>query len=671
MVHRLHPGRVGRWILAVLGLLIVVLALCEALGWRFLRDPITQRLSDAMRREVNCGPTFRLHLLGSLRLHCSELRLGSPQGAPFLLDDNNQPRPFARAADLHLAVPWSTLFALRRGDMQALAITSLQVQQLEANLARDKPGHANWQFGNPDQPKKDKDEDTAFVLPRFGELWVREGRVRVEDAVAAVSVDGTLATREGNTTTGAGLEAQAQGRWRNQPMRAQLQAGGVLPLVAGASAPPVPVTLKLQAGDTRIELDGRVADLLQMHALDARFAVDSSSLGTVGEPFGLTLPATGPFQMQGRIAKQDMKWHADVQSFRVGSSRLRGAFDFDAGVKPPRLAGTLAGERLALADLAPAVGAEGQAPAPTARAQRTRVLPQREFDLPKLGAMQADVKLDLAQATLGTSALEDFKPLQGRVLLKDSALTVQDLLARTAGGELRGSLGLDARPAQPLWQAQLRWSGVQLERFVKPRNPAAARPGDAPAPGYVSGVLSGQAQLRGAGRSTAAMLGSLDGAVDLWIRNGALSHLVIEALGLDLAQALGVVVKGDRRLPLNCAVVRMQAKDGLVQPQVAVFDTADTTFVASGQVSLAQERMSLVITPRPKDFSPLTLRSPVTIDGTFAQPDWHLDKTRIGLKLGAAAALAALNPLAAILPLMDPGEKDQGGCQRALQQFGR
>jgi uncharacterized protein involved in outer membrane biogenesis len=300
------------------------------------------------------------------------------------------------------------------------------------------------------------------------------------------------------------------------------------------------------------------------------------------------------------------------------------------------------------------------------------VLPQKEFDLPKLGLMQADVRLDLADAYLGTGALENFRPLQGRVLLKDRVLTLQDLVARTAGGELRGQIGLDARPKQPLWQAGLRWSGVQLERFVKPRNPTAAthREG-APAPGFISGVLGGQAQLRGTGRSTAAMLASLDGQTDLWIRHGALSHLVIEVLGLDLAQALGVAIAGDQRLPLHCAVARLQVHDGLIRPEVAVFDTSDTTFIASGEVSLAQESLNLVVSARPKDFSPLSLRSPVHIEGSFAQPGWRLEKGRLGLKLGAAAALAVINPLAAILPLMDPGEKDKSGCQQTLQKFSR
>lgn len=678
MATAFRIGRAGRWLLGALAFIVLALALCEALGWRFLRDPLQSRLSTALQREVRCGPTFRLHLLGSVRLACSEVFLGSPEGQPVLLDEQKNPRPLLRATDARVAVPYASLMALRRGEgIEAVDITALTVQELEANLAQAEDGRANFKFGPNKPPKPEAEEKEPIPLPRFGELQVRQGRLRLEDALHDIRVDGQLSTEEGSAGgANAGLRAQATGSWQGKPLQARLEAGGVLPLVGGANAQPVPIKLQVEAAQTLVDLDGRVADLMSLRALEADFRVKGASLAGAGGFLSLTLPTTGPFDMRGKVSKKEALWHATVASFTVGSSRLRGNFDFDTGVKPPRLAGTLAGERLALSDLAPAVGGAAQgadASDKPAGKPAGRVLPDKEFDLPTLAAMQADVRVDLANADLGTGALENFRPLQGRILLQDRVLTLQDLVARTAGGEMRGAVALDSRPKQPLWKADLRWSDVQLERFVKPRNPTAAehRGGEQPAPGYISGILGGQARLQGVGRSTADMLGSLDGGLDLWIRNGTLSHLVIEALGLDVAQALGVVLSGDKRLPLNCALVRVQVKDGLVRPQAAVFDTSDTTIVADGEVSLAQERLALTLAARPKDFSPLSLRSPVHVEGTFAEPNVRLEKGRLALKLGAAAALAMVNPLAAVLPLMDLGEKDKAGCQQALQKLQR
>ena len=73
------------------------------------------------------------------------------------------------------------------------------------------------------------------------------------------------------------------------------------------------------------------------------------------------------------------------------------------------------------------------------------------------------------------------------------------------------SVGLDSRPAVPKWDADLRWAGIRLERFVKARDVAdrAGKKGERPQQGYISGGLGGSAKLHGAGKSTAALLASL------------------------------------------------------------------------------------------------------------------------------------------------------------------
>ncbi|MGE3863542.1 MAG: hypothetical protein AB7F71_17140 [Burkholderiaceae bacterium] len=352
----------------------------------------------------------------------------------------------------------------------------------------------------------------------------------------------------------------------------------------------------------------------------------------------------------------------------------------------------------------------------------SRILPQREFDIPSLKAMDATVKIALRELDLSTDALEPFRPLEGSLTLQEGELKIESLNAGAAGGRVSGALALDSRPAAPVFRADLKWAGVDLDRWLTPRNPnlkaeseeesgqasgqasgaskgpsaearekapqrppqkaprtapnaskgkqgAAAKAGASRgAAGYLSGSLGGELKLTGTGRSTAAILASLDGSAAAWIRNGAVSHLAVEALGLDLAQGLGLLIVGDEPLPLNCAAARFVAKRGELQNEVGVFDTRDSTIFTSGSLSLADERLALVLTARPKDFSPLTLRAPLRVEGSFANPDVRLDGKTIGLKVLAAAALAAVNPLAALIPLMDLGDAEQRNCREALAE---
>jgi uncharacterized protein involved in outer membrane biogenesis len=182
-----------------------------------------------------------------------------------------------------------------------------------------------------------------------------------------------------------------------------------------------------------------------------------------------------------------------------------------------------------------------------------------------------------------------------------------------------------------------------------------SKPGPA-APAYLTGELIARLKAGGSGRSTAEILASLDGQAQLRLRNGTVSHLAVEAVGLDAAQALGVVVRGDRALPMNCAVVALQLHKGVLTSQRAVVDTSDSTLNGAGHIDLNDETLALRLTVKPKDFSLFSLRSPVTITGTLAQPVVGVEGQALAGRALAAAALAVVAPPAALLAFLDFGD---------------
>jgi uncharacterized protein involved in outer membrane biogenesis len=140
------------------------------------------------------------------------------------------------------------------------------------------------------------------------------------------------------------------------------------------------------------------------------------------------------------------------------------------------------------------------------------------------------------------------------------------------------------------------------------------------------------------------------------VRDGTLSHLATEVMGLDVAQALGLVLTGDRSLPLNCARLSLVAQNGVVQPRPAVLDNADSTIWITGQVNLRDESLDLRAIIRPKDWSPLSLRTPITVTGTLGDPNVGIETAGlVGRVLGAIALGALAGPAAALLPLIEQG----------------
>jgi AsmA family protein len=707
--------KAGYGLLGVFVVLVLALCICEALEWPFLRGPMQTRLSQILDRPVAFGDKFGVRLFGSVRAHTDSMTIGpAPANGPTLVDDAGKARDFMHATNVKLALSYRTLYDRWKGTSEPLAVKLLDVDGLELNLKRNADGHANWQFGAA-QPAT---AASSPQLPTFERLNVRNGEVRVVDEPLQITAEAHVVTREGTAeaaviaasgpstpqvrvaTVGAtslagsapiaasggtatparqaiafdadtpGLQVEGKGTYRKAPLLIQLRSTGLLPLAASdTAAVAVPLWLDVHADKTRIRVDGTATDLLHFGGMDATFVASGPSLAAVGDALGITLPTTPKFATHGRLQKHGAVWDAGVAAMDIGSSRLDGKFRFDTGPAVPVLTGTLGGSRLALADLGPAFGAAPpEAPASASNAKPGKVIPDRTFDIPSLKAMNADVGVQLAVLDLGTTMLEPFKPLHGRITLQDGVLNLTDLLARTSAGELQGAIGLDSRPANPKWNADIRWSGIQLERFLKTRDIAVRKDanGDKPDVGYISGALGGNAQLKGEGNSSAKLLASLDGTARMWVRDGTVSHILVEAAGIDVAQALGVFVKGDDKLPMQCALAKFDLANGKVMPEVFVIDTKDTTMLIDGDLSLATESLDLRMTAHPHDFSPLALRTPVKVTGTFENPHIRPEAGPLVKRGAAAAVLSLASPVAALLALVDFKQKERDVCTAAV-----
>jgi len=667
----------------IVGGLIAVIALGtlwgELSGWPLLRQPIENAATRGVGVPVQMQGRVRTHLLWRPRLEVEHLRIASDErfGAPHLLD----------ARGIALAWHWGDLWRWQRGDR--LLLQRLQADQLDAHLMRIAGGDANWQLGHPEEKSRTEEtSDPLGGLPRFGSLVVGQGQIAWKDAVQDVDLAIGVKGSEGEAVIGAasGYEATFKGRYRALPMDLQVRAGSTLPLLQDPEAAPdaqwVPVRVAGTVASAKLLFDGQAAALLGTPRLDGALSFQGRSLAEVGQPLGITLPQTPPFDLRGRLSQDGGVWRLQASRATVGSSRLAGDLRFHQLTSPRRLTGELTGPKLALADLGPAIGGEGgTAKVPAQQQAQGRVLPQRRFDLPSLKVMDADVKVAIDELDFGSEAMAPLKGLKTRIHLDAGVLRLEDLQASVSGGQFKGRTQLDANAQPAKWQARLDVAGVDIAgwmqglrkdsappapsanatKALKKEREQARQGGEQAVRSYVTGVLSAKLDVRGAGNSTADILGSLDGPVDLTLRDGTISHLATEAMGLDLAQALGVLIRGDHPLPLNCARFDLQARNGVLEPRLAVIDNRDTTVRIDGNVNLQDESLALRLVARPKDWSPLSLRTPITVSGTLGKPDVGIEGRRLaGRVIGALALGAAAGPAAAVIPLIEPGDKNAG-----------
>jgi uncharacterized protein involved in outer membrane biogenesis len=650
-------------VLLVLG--VGAVALAEHRGWPMLRAPLERSLTDAAGVPVRLGGNFRLDLVTGSRIAVQELYVGAADGVevPHLVN----------ARDVAIDWRWADLWHWWRGTAP-LTFTGLSAAMLDAHLVRLADGRASWRLGA--RRPAERAEDGGQGIPRVHSLALQRGLLQWRDARMNTELD--VAVAGGDSAAGgdaAGYRAQIKGRYRDLPLDLEVHSGGVLPLLAATAesgeTPPLKVRVQGLAGAARVAFDGSAAALLQARRLDGNIRISGPSLAQVAGPFGLTLPQTPAFSLSGRLLHDGAsRWSLTGTQARIGSSAFGGDFELDRNAQPPHLKAQVRGSRLALRDLGPAVGVGA-----AAAAAKKRVLPERPFELTALRAMDADANLAFDELDFDSEALGAFRQVRAQLRLDKGVLQLTPFSAQVAGGQVRGTSRLDGTQVPARWVAKLDLQHIDIAGWVRgvrkgdaappPKDAAklakerrqARQQGDAPR-SYITGVLDVDIDAQGTGVSTASILGSLDGTARVRLRDGTLSHLVTEGAGLDIAQALGVAMSGDEALPLRCGLLDLKMKDGRVDVSRGVLDNRDSTILIGGRLSLRDESLELVARARPKDATFASLRSPVTVTGPFNAPRVGIQAPKVaGRVIGAVVLGAVVAPVAALLPLIDLGDR--------------
>ncbi|SNR99000.1 AsmA protein/hypothetical protein [Methylobacillus rhizosphaerae] len=666
LIHGLlRFGKTMLWLFVGLSIAFIT---CEVLGWKFLREPAQTLLSKQLQREVILDAPFQLHLWAGIQLDLGHLYISAPESfkAPHLVDANN----------ISIKLRYSDLWRYKQ--QGALHIREIRVDDIDAQLIRHADGSATWQF-----PKEEDDDAASQPLPVIETLVVKNGSSTIKDAISNTSLKAKFKTDEGSLQDELRSEVSINGHFQDKPLKAFLETPGFLPIATqDQDAEPIKSKGWLEYAKLRVDFNGKVSDLFGRQDIAGDVVVTGPSLAVLGDLTGSVFPTTAPFRLSTTINKHSDIWEVNVDSAKIGKSSLNAILKYDprrqdGGI--PILSGQLGGSRFYLADLAPAFGAL-QADGSPVQPAKGRVIPDRPLDLPSLNFMDADISIKLDYMDLGNAFALPVSPFKAHLNLTQGKLGIDDIFANTADGSLNGSFSVDAHEDKdsdqhqylPQWQIKLGWKNIDLAKWLqvsKDRQEAAKKQGKQ-APPYITGTLNGRTDLTGKGNSTAGLLSSLNGKTTLFIEHGEVSRLIMELLGLDIAQSISAWLGGDHSQRLQCAVMDLKASNGLIQPEVALIDTPVTLVLINGSVDLGQEKLDLLLAAKPKNFSPLTLRSPIKLQGTFADPKVRPETVPIAARLLGSVALAFVNPLAAILPYLDTGSSSQAyNCSQSLSTY--
>ena len=613
------------------GLLLVVagfLVWLATYDWNNARDWIAKRVHERTGRELVIG--------GNLVVQPFHLdpRISAEQ-VTFANAEWGEDEPMFSAGRLALRVSLPHLL------VGETVITQIELEDGSALLERDEQGQRNWILKPPGETHKGRS-------PQIRRLMIRDSVVRVKDAASETDVEVQIASQPGEEKWG--MKIAASGQVRGVDLDMSGDSGGLLTLMDEVK--PYPIRLKGTLGESKMSAEGTLTGLATVQDVDVDMTLQGSNMAPLGDVLKLSLPHTKPYMLTGRLERRGPEFRFIRTRGTVGSSDLGGDFVVRTDGAKPSLTANLTSKNLDIADLG---GLFGTRPGKNEQTHAPgKVLPSEPINLERLNRANAKMRLVATHFQQGDKFPLD--NLDMTLDLQDGVLSLDPVLFGVADGSVKTRVKVDARQKAVKTDLDTSFTKLHLNRLV---------PGTEKIDSSF-GAVDGRLKLAGTGSSPAAMLGTSNGRLDMHSNGGQMSKLMLKFASADIANIVRLWIGGDEQAQLRCAVMSFSVKGGVAESNVLVVDTDSTLIGGAGKINLKDESLDLALVPVSKEASPLSLQGPITVRGTFAKPAFGLDKPTLVRKIGSAILLGIINPLAAIVPVIQTGSDKDAPCNELV-----
>ena len=626
-----------RWLKWIVGSLfasvVLVVLFIAVFGWNWLRAPIERMTLEKTGRVLVIGGDIEIDLAWPQpRIRSGAVNFANP--------------PWATERQMVSAVAAAVTIDLPQLLQRNLVFPEVRLQRPVIFLEKSRDGRKNWLLD-----RKQQDESARIRIDR---LRLDQGKLGYDDVAVKTRIRAELSTAD--TQPGkAELAFTAQGLYKNLVLTARGNGGPVLGLRDETT--PYPIKVDLTVGRTVVKAEGNITSLLKFTAMDMQVDLRGDNMAQLCPLLGIVFPDTRAYVTHGHVVHSKQQWRYEKFSGRIGASDIAGTFQVDTGGKRRVMQGDLVSNLFDFADLGPLIGLQtGKVQtAQKASTARVHVLPDLPFKTERWDSIDAEVTLH-ARTFRHAKALP-LDNLATHLSLRDSVLTLDPLDFGLADGHLKAMISLDGRRDPIQAHARIKARKIQISKLFPTiklnRNSI----------GQINGVL----ELKGQGDSVRSMLATADGKVGLVVARGEVSQLMLEKAGIHLWEILRLNVTGDKLVKLRCGVADFDVKQGVMQANALVFDTEVTTLFGTGSIDLGQEKLDLTLRQKTKNTSPLALRSPIHIRGSFARPEVNVDKAKMTARALGAIALGMLNPVLALIPLIDTGPGSDSDCAQLVR----
>ena len=419
----------------------------------------------------------------------------------------------------------------------------------------------------------------------------------------------------------------------------------------------LPVRLNLQTADVQLKAEGVIERPIENKEFELQYDLSGKDIEGLDPLFDFVVPLRGAFRARGLITARGNRL-TYKEDMRIGKSDLKADITVLRDPPRPKIMGRISASQIHLDDIdlfdADKTTAETR--------DETRVIPDYTIPVAVLLAVDLDLDIEIDRIEAGLGDLGDFGELAAKVNLKDGRFKSTSRVSGFTGARISSRFELNAAADPPTSKIHLTAEDLDYGLLFKQMGVTD----------IAEGRINLYVNLSGPGATRRKFLENADGRISLVGGTGKLATRMLELWAADLVTTmLSPKWQRDAVTDVNCIVTHIELKDGLAEIEDTLLDTRRITVAGSGTLDLETEAIHVLVAPRPKRASLVSLANPVRIEGTLSAPEVSVTRLPRGRRVaGAGAGLFAglINPAFLIFAFSDTGTGEANPCDAAIKR---
>ncbi len=490
----------------------------------------------------------------------------------------------------------------------------------------------------------------ALVKQAAITLQIRPANLSYTGQIADKALDVTFNSAELTARRDDPLTAVFEGKLNGAAFKADVSTANLMDIQKADT--PLPVRVTLQTADVQFKAEGSIARPFENNEFELKYELTGKEIQGLDPLADFAVPLRGAFRAQGRITARGNRFTYE-EDLRVGKSDLKADITVLQDSPRPKITGSIFASQLHLDDVRLFEVDKDTGPA----ADRSRVIP--DYTIPIDTLLAVDLDLDIKAERI-RAAKGDLGDLVLKVSLKDGRFKSSLNVTGFKGARISGEFDVNAGADPPMTKIQLNARDLNYGFLLRSMD--------------VTDLLEGQIDLHidlsGSGATRYNFLGNAAGRITIIGGPGRISGRRIDLWAADLIPTM-LSPKWQREAvtEMNCFVAHIELQEGQAEIEDLLLDTQRITIAGSGILDLETEELDVLIAPRPKRASLVSLANPVRIEGTLSEPEVSVTRLPRRRRLAGTGILAGLvNPAFLLFALSDSGTGEANPCDAAVEQ---